>query len=195
MKYTKEWGLQICTKQHGVWGRLYFPKLAREVSPILRALLQHDPSTRHDAIESDFPALESELAIVTVLKAVRGNRTDTEIWGARSEKTLQHLPCSLEICSPDTPPWGVLPLRTQWYATLWKGQVQRQPCAGALDISFGLWVITTQALDFTWRSVQVILVPSHSSHLHFTSEAPGCRAETGYPQYSLNRFLTQNSWA
>ena len=118
-----------------------------------------------------------------------------EIWGARSEKTLQHLPCSLEICSPDTPPWGVLPLRTQWYATLWKGQVQRQPCAGALDISFGLWVITTQALDFTWRSVQVILVPSHSSHLHFTSDAPGCRAETGYPQYSLNRFLTQNSWA
>lgn len=91
MKYTKEWGLQICTKQHGVWGRLYFPKLAREVSPILRALLQHDPSTRHDAIESDFPALESELAIVTVLKAVRGNRTDT----MRFEGQGQKKPCSI----------------------------------------------------------------------------------------------------
>lgn len=60
---------------------------------------------------------------------------------------------------------GVLPLRTQLNAMLWKSQIRKGPCVGALDISLGLWVTTAQALDLMWRIVQVIPVLSYLSHL------------------------------
>lgn len=78
--------------------RLYFPKLIVKILPIPHA-------TPHPETESDFPALESELALPTGLKPMKHNKSEVTRLLRRkvSRSFAASTLVSRDDCSPDTP--------------------------------------------------------------------------------------------
>lgn len=85
--------------------RLYFPKLIVKILPIPHTLPKCDPATPHPETESDFPALESELALATGLKPMKYNRSEVKrlLRGKVSRSLAASTLASWDDCSPDTP--------------------------------------------------------------------------------------------
>lgn len=82
-----------------------FPKLAAKIPPILHVLFQYDPDTPYQEVEADFSALKSELALVTELKPVRPNRSDSmRLLRVRGILAVFIL-ASWNVCSSKTPPY------------------------------------------------------------------------------------------